>query len=348
MNIPESKPNQENEPTIPVTQISRDWRESEGHQLILFYFISPNTIDNLPKSYEWDAVLGESLNSACDRLVVDGALRVEENAKWRIMHGRGAVELKDLCRTYQLKVSGTKEQLAERLAGIDPSGELLGCKKRLLICSDDAARFITLHRESLNAAMGDLRELWGLFTFSQFEAEKDSLTNRFSAKGYGRPSNDDVKWSIMNKKALQHAQEGNLGLCRNMYHAMASFLDRRGKLKQALPLYLLVCAYDLNGAMNRGGISTELLRQFPLFDSKFSFLAPGVVGEVVSIINALSMTKEELSEIFTEVAAKGSFPLPAERIWPVLILALEGNLDLNQQPNCFEEIRKLVSKVNEK
>jgi hypothetical protein len=100
---------------IEPNEIS-NWRESEGHQLLLLYFVRPNERQNLPRSYNWSAVLGESLESAVERLIADGALNEVTEAKWRIWYGRKASELKELCRIRGLKVSGTIEQLSDRLA----------------------------------------------------------------------------------------------------------------------------------------------------------------------------------------------------------------------------------------
>ncbi len=320
-----------------------NWQESEGHQQVLMYFRFPNAIENLPRSYDWAGMLGESVESAVRRLVADGALRHVTEAKWRILYRRGGSELKELCRSHGLKVSGTKEQLAERLAVIDPTGELLGSKSTLYMCSDEAARFIEVNHHSLELASGDMRELRGLFSLEEFEAEKQSLSRRFSEKGNSPPSSDDVKWALLNRRALQYAKEANLGLCRNVYFAMADFLRRRDKLKQALLLYLLVCAYDLNGAQNRGGLSGDLLSEFLLFDRKMSSLAPAVVEEVHDIMESLPMTLDEVPQTFTQRSKAVNFPLSAERSWPVLALALEGKIDLNQQPECFEEIRQMIA-----
>jgi len=62
------------------------------------------------------------------------------------------------------------------------------------------------------------------------------LKEQFLSKGYPEPSDDYVKWKMLSRRALQHATEGNLRLCRNMYLVMADFLWRREKLKQALQM----------------------------------------------------------------------------------------------------------------
>ena len=331
-------------PTVTSSPMQPGWRDSEGHQQLLLYFASPNAVANLPRSYDWDEILGESVDSAVRRLIRDGALHNAHDVKWRIFYRRGVADLKELCRSHGLKLSGTKEQLAERLAGIDPTGELFGSREALFVCSDEALQFIATNRLSLEIASGDLRELRGLFSLSEFEAEKESLKRRFSDKGFTPPSSDDVKWSLLNKRALQYANEGNLGLCRNTYYAMASFLRRRKKLRQALPLFLLVCAYDLNGASNCGGISGDLLKEFPLFDPRFSSLAPPVVEDVQSIREALSLTLDDVSREFADATKGSNFPVPIERSWSILMRTLERKIDLNQQPQCFDEIRELMDR----
>lgn len=318
------------------------WRESEGHQLLLLYFIVPNEAGNLPRSYDWAGILGESADSAVARLITEGVLQETTEAKWRIIYGRGGTDLKQLCRAHGLKVSGTKEALAERLAALDPTGSAFGCIAKLYVCSEEASKFIALHRRSLDAAMGDLRGLSGFFSFSELEAEKNVLSSTFAQKGLKAPSNDDVKWSLLNKKALQHEKERNLGLCRNVYLGMAEFLKRRDKLEQSLRLFLLVCAYDLSGAENRGGLSPELLKEFPVFDSKTSFLAPAIIREVRQITKAIPLKLDDVSNIFTEIIARMKFPLPADRAWLALASALDGKIDLNQQPECFKKIRMVL------
>ena len=100
-----------------------------------------------------------------------------------------------------------------------------------------------------------------IFDRHGFETEKERLKQEFLSKGYREPSDDDVKWRMLNRRPLQHATEGNLGLCRNMYLVMADFLSLREKLRDALRLYLIVCAYDLNGAQNRGVFPVNVRRQ---------------------------------------------------------------------------------------
>lgn len=120
----------------PATVI--DWRTSEGHKQLLISFLCANTVENASRWADTEP-LGESIDCAMRRLTTDETLVPVTDAKLRILYGKGSKELKAICREHRLKVSGTKDELAERLAKIDPEGLTLGFKGELLKCSPEAA-----------------------------------------------------------------------------------------------------------------------------------------------------------------------------------------------------------------
>jgi hypothetical protein len=327
----------------PPGEARVDWRTSEGHQRLLLNFTFPNTCEAVPRWVDWNGLLGESLDSALQRLRADGALLPVTAPRLRILYRRTASELKRMCRERGLKVSGTKEQMAERLASLDPSGLVLGYPGELLMCSGEAEQIAKARREAWEQSQLDDPDLRNVFGRQEFEAEKERLRQRFLGKGYPEPSDDDVKWGMLNRRALKHAAESNLGLCRNTYLMMADFRSRRGKLRNALRFYLIVCAFDLNGAQNGGGASSETLRKFPLFDPKTAILAPAVVAKVVDLAERLAFSPEDLWRAFLESASLMSFPLAPEKAWSALSLAIEGKIDLDDQPRCFELIRSSLA-----
>ena len=180
-------------------------------------------------------------------------------------------------------------------------------------------------------------------SLDEFAVEKRRLTQQFAANGYPAPSDDDVAWGLMNKKAMQHATEGNLGLCRNTYLAMADFLSRRNKLAEALRLYLIVCSYDLNGAENRGGLPTDMLKEFPLFDRASAMLAPVVIKHVRNLSKELQLTSKDVMELYEKSTSPLDFPLTPNKTWSVLSLALENKINLDDQPRCFDQLRSLLA-----
>ncbi len=325
-----------------VSSAKIDWRRSEGHQRLLLNFIFPSSADSAAKWVDWTEVLGEPLEAAVDRLKADGALVQVDEPKWRIQHKRGAQELKKMCEENGLKTSGSKEQMAERLANVDGLVLRMGFAGEMLKCSAEAAEIAEARRSEWKRSQLDDSELKGVVTLKEFEAAKETLTKEFLSKGHASPSDDDVKWRLLNMRALQNAREGNLGLCRNVHFAMAKLLERQNKSKDALRFYFIVCAFDLNGARNGGGLSETSSPRHSAFDATDSFLAPAVVHRVKTIADELTLSSPELSKQYMESTSQRHFPLKWEKTWAVLALAMEGRIDLEDQPRCFQIIRTLL------
>jgi hypothetical protein len=317
-----------------------NWRTSEGYHRLLYSFVFPSTPSDIPIWVDWPVILGEPVDVAIRRLRDEGALLVADDPRSRISYKRSAKDLKQLCKENGLKVSGTKEEMVERLALMDTTGHLLGYSGELLKCSPDAAT-IARAWQDITRAKAVCEQQFGV-SLEAFADEKERLSQQFPAKGHSAPSDDDVGWGLMNKKAMQHAAEGNLGLCRNTYLSMADFLLKRDKSKEALRLYLIVCSYDLNGAENRGILSAEMLQEFPLFDRASATLAPVVLKKIQALSEKLKLSSESLMELYLEYTSSLNFPLSPDKTWAVLYLAVEGKINLDDQPHCFNQIRSLL------
>jgi len=155
----------------------------------------------------------------------------------------------------------------------------------------------------------------------EFAKEKEILRKRFGGK---EPSDNDVKWGLLNKQLIEHAKNGDWGLYRNSRFQMAEILRGEMKLKDALGTYLEVCYLDLNGVNNTGGMrDPELLKEFPPFNPKeLAFLAPGVMDLIKRIVLKLNLSKEEIKQIFVEhnsrIEKSLRLPLSAENSWQSL------------------------------
>jgi len=156
----------------------------------------------------------------------------------------------------------------------------------------------------------------------KFKAEKESLKEQFGKM----PSDNDVKWRILNKELMENAQSMDFGLYRNTRFNMGEILRKENRLKPALGTYLEVCYIDLNGPNNRGSLlssSTELLKEFPPFTPKDgAFLAPGVIDRIKKIIKKLDANEDTTKKTFFEASEKIhktlKLPLKPETCWATL------------------------------
>lgn len=155
----------------------------------------------------------------------------------------------------------------------------------------------------------------------EFAKEKEILRKRFGGK---EPSDNDVRWGLLNKQLMEHAKNGDWGLYRNARFQMAEILRGEMKLKDALRTYLEVCYLDLNGPNNTGGMNDpELLKEFPPFDPRCdSFLAPGVIDLIKRIVLKLKLSEDEVRQIYIDhnLRTEKSLRLPfsAEKSWQSL------------------------------
>ena len=150
-----------------------------------------------------------------------------------------------------------------------------------------------------------------------FENERASQAKRFGCA----PSENDVKWALLNKQLTEYALKGDWGFYRNTKLQMADILRKEKKLKNALYFYLDVFYLDLNGPNNMGGTSPRLLKEFPPFRPNEAMIAPGILKRILSIVKQLELDTKETEILFKDmVKEQYSFidlPISAEKAWKV-------------------------------
>jgi len=153
-----------------------------------------------------------------------------------------------------------------------------------------------------------IEEQWTIVngTHDEYLARRHEIEGERSrlAKQFGRPpSENDVKWGLLNKEVTELASNGEWGLYRNTRFQMAELLRKESKFKQALSTYCWVCYLDLNGPRNTGGLKDPvLLRTYPPFSPREAFLAPGIISRMAGIIKKLHVDEEEVLAVFSEAA----------------------------------------------
>ena len=112
----------------------------------------------------------------------------------------------------------------------------------------------------------------------RYQATKEQLTKNFNGVV---PSDNDVKWSLLNEDSIKHASVQDWGLYRNTIFQMGEILRKEEKHSMAIEKYLLVCYMDTCGPNNVGvPLGQKLEFGQKAFSKEFAFLAPGVLERV--------------------------------------------------------------------
>ncbi len=159
----------------------------------------------------------------------------------------------------------------------------------------------------------------------RFAEEKVKLAKRFGRE----PSDNDVRWGLLNQELIEHARQQNWGLFRNAKFEMTEILRKEDRSPDALGFYLEICYLDLNGPNNTGGTTDrELLREYPPWNPKdpTADLAPGILDRAARIIQKANLTPVAIEEIYNKRASvlytSLRLPLSPASAWPQIKEAL--------------------------
>ncbi len=139
------------------SNLDQDWKQSPAHVDLLAKFERGR---DLSQVLDWQYLkdsLGESTKKAIDRFIEQGAL-IPCTLGEALNIELNAGEMKQVCRDHDLKVSGTKAELVDRILEHLPykaPGLISG--GRLLKCSPEASSFLDDYRTSREQADSDAK-----------------------------------------------------------------------------------------------------------------------------------------------------------------------------------------------
>jgi hypothetical protein len=190
----------------------------------------------------------------------------------------------------------------------------------MVVRKEEAERIDAAWRVARSAPEPDFRYL---VTKAQVDAERRRLTQDFLSRGSRPPSEDDVKWGLLNKLIIENAKSGGWGFYRNIRLMMADYLTRRMHLKDALWDYLEVWTLDISGAANSPGIP-QLVEGFPAVDPGRDRTTPMVVRQIRLIARELEMNLEMLKAFYLadDPPDHTKLPLSSEANWAKLVNVL--------------------------
>ena len=205
---------------------------------------------------------------------VERGFLIKSDYKFNIYQKTNA-ELKEILRDNDLKVSGIKDELVERLIkNIDEEKLKSIFNQSYYKLSDSGkelvaknAHIIYYHKKLSNVDIG-------LYEYHK-ALKKDNL-NKYEAA---------IK--LIKNKAIVHRKKGNWGLFRNSLSNIGSVYSDNGDSKNALDMHLKVCRLDLSGLGNN-----------KIFDPSSIFLAPGIIGIVEKEMEILNYNENDLKSYY--------------------------------------------------
>jgi hypothetical protein len=204
-------------------------------------------------------------------------------------------------------------------------------------CEDDCAIGTTIADSPLRLLVA---QLWSCDSGSHFRCIPN-LGRGFMNLSEQSVSND--QWNQRGLNPLQHANSGNWILARNQYLKMGRIAFEEWRLDQALNLFLYVCVLDLNGAQDQADLPDHLSGNIYNFNTGVAFLAPDVVEDLGLIAEVTGIKADDLKTCYFRIASAKFLPVPAQKSWSVLALALEGKIDPNDRPRWYMQIQERIN-----
>jgi len=209
-----------------------------------------------------------------------------------------AAVLKDVLRENNLKVSGKKAELVQRLLDEVPKEKLNTIFTKYTYELTDAGKEVLekeeyipyIHRHGIE----DL-DIWSL---SKKVQDKPGYPYR------------DVIWGYLNERSMVHIKNKDFGLYRNCRFSMSEFVKEEGKLDNAFSLLAEVIRYDLSGLSN--GFSMQFMDiyadgYFP-YESSIVTMAPGITSRVVDYQEKQGLSDEELKKKLLDEISRINLP----------------------------------------
>ena len=218
-------------------------------------------------------------------------------------------KLKEVLKKHNLKVSGKKQELIERLVTNVSEEELKAAFPDLYYILNDKGKSIVQENEHII-----------------YYHKSQHLKNEISLDKYHNLLKDkiddsakyDIALELLKNNAMQNRDNGDWGLYRNSLLSKARVYEDKQDNQSALELYLTICHIDLSGLSNGNAYMPRTL-----------ILAPGIIGLVTKLTSKLELDKETLKEKYLYYAEELKLPktrFSKEQSLEYLIRATEENI----------------------
>lgn len=309
------------------------------HEILILDYASSYKINESPNQGFWLYRYGvEDTKIIVDKLYSSGFL-IEASIK-ESLSKETVNTLKHILKKYNLKMTGRKNELLERISSEIPENDLkeyvpirsyaltdLGKEE---LASNEYVMYI--HKKSID----DL-DIWSL----------NKLINKEPKMNYR-----DKLWGYLNTKGLKYFSKKEFGMYRNIRLQMVNFLIEEEKYVGAIPFLGEVIAIDLNEcAMDSFAmdyyIENNLKMIFPYEESIYK-LTPYTISLGNEIIQKSNISNEEAKKIMLEYLDKVNLELNIfSKKECIDIFLFEKDGDTDQAKNIYENtIKKNINKAS--
>ena len=293
------------------------------------YIVGKNSFQN----FWWNSYGVNNPAAVLNSLTSRGFLAIG-NVDTTVGKVRGA-ELKELLRSHNLKLSGTKEELVNRVLTEISTTELERLfPDRYYILTDIGLETVSLEPSILYIHQNPVDGL-NIFSLGELVHTKPYMSYR------------DIIWSHLNNLGIQYISQGDFGLYRNCRFRMATFLEEEGKTIDALNLMCEVLFYDANNMMNGFNPSYADI-YLERIDPELTCIPPGIIHEVQNYQKQLSMSDKQLWEFIKQSMSKIQNPVAPftpDEAFEIVKAKVVG--DESKLPKIYKNARiRFINKFN--
>lgn len=322
--------------TIPVSKrIAGTEPQCNGlypHEILMLSFAPRYTVGE--KSFQgfwWNSYGVNNPESVLESLRNRGFLDVG-SVEATINNLKGT-ELKELLKSHDLKSSGAKADLVNRVITEIPTSELENLyPTRYYILTDIGQETVNKEPCVLYIHQNPVDGL-DIFSVSKLVHTQPYLPYR------------DKIWGHLNNISMQYISRGDFGLYRSCRFRMASFLEEEGKIKDALNMMCEVLFYDANDMMN--GFNPQFADIYlDRIDPGFTCIPPGIVSAVQNYQKQLNMTDDQLLDFIKQSMARinnGLAPFTPDEAFEIVKAKMTG--DESKLPKIYSNARSRFKKT---
>lgn len=282
------------------------------------------------QDFWWNAYGVKNPEAVLESLKNRGFLAVGDVAA-TINNLKGA-ELKELLKSHNLKVSGAKADLVNRVVTEIPASELESLYPTRYYALTELGQE-TINKEPCVLYIHQ-NPVDGLDIFS--------LSKIVHTQPY-MPYRDKI-WGYLNNLGMQYISRGDFGLYRNCRFRMATFLEEEGKTKDALGMMCEVLFYDVNDLMD--GFNPNYADIYlDHIDPKFTCIPPRIIGAVQDYQKQLNMTDDQLLDFMKQSMSgiqNGVAPFTPDEAYEIVRAKMTG--DESKLPKIYANARSRFKK----